>query len=85
MSSADIDDLKICYILKDENNATSDVFSFTVEDNGKSFKNKNGIDFTRKWNVWFDYAFRTIHEHSKVKNNAAQIIWILEWYNVLWF
>lgn len=35
VSSADIDDLKICYILKDENNATSDVFSFTVEDNGK--------------------------------------------------
>lgn len=35
VSSADIDDLKICYILKDEINATSDVFSFTVEDNGK--------------------------------------------------
>uniref|UniRef100_A0A8C2JSQ5 FRAS1 related extracellular matrix 2a n=1 Tax=Cyprinus carpio TaxID=7962 RepID=A0A8C2JSQ5_CYPCA len=34
-TQADIDDLKICYILKDENNATSDVFSFTVEDNGK--------------------------------------------------
>ncbi|XP_016383874.1 FRAS1-related extracellular matrix protein 2-like isoform X2 [Sinocyclocheilus rhinocerous] len=33
-TQADIDDLKICYILKDENNATSDVFSFTVEDNG---------------------------------------------------
>jgi len=34
--SADMDDLKICYILKDEENATSDLFSFTVEDNGKS-------------------------------------------------
>lgn len=34
--SADIDDLKICYILKDENSATSDLFSFTVKDNGKS-------------------------------------------------
>ncbi|XP_056323273.1 FRAS1-related extracellular matrix protein 2a [Danio aesculapii] len=33
-TQADINDLKICYILKDENNATSDVFSFTVEDNG---------------------------------------------------
>ncbi len=44
VSSADIDDLKICYILKDEINATSDVFSFTVEDNGK----ENAINFTRK-------------------------------------
>ncbi|XP_059401005.1 FRAS1-related extracellular matrix protein 2-like [Carassius carassius] len=33
-TQADIDDLKICYILKDENNETSDVFNFTVEDNG---------------------------------------------------
>ncbi|KAG1928449.1 FRAS1-related extracellular matrix protein 2a isoform X1 [Pimephales promelas] len=33
-TQADMDDLKICYILKDEENATSDLFSFTVEDNG---------------------------------------------------
>lgn len=41
MFSADIDDLKICYILKDESNATSDLFSFTLEDNGKSYKISN--------------------------------------------
>lgn len=34
--SADIDDLKICYILKDNSNATRDLFGFTVEDSGKS-------------------------------------------------
>lgn len=33
--SADIDDLKICYVLKHKNNATSDTFFFYVEDNGK--------------------------------------------------
>ncbi|XP_073730361.1 FRAS1-related extracellular matrix protein 2a isoform X1 [Misgurnus anguillicaudatus] len=35
-TQADIDDLKICYILKDNNNATRDHFSFTVEDSGKN-------------------------------------------------
>ncbi|XP_051972903.1 FRAS1-related extracellular matrix protein 2-like isoform X2 [Xyrauchen texanus] len=34
LTQADIDELKICYILKDSNNATSDLFSFTVEDSG---------------------------------------------------
>nr|XP_057942551.1 FRAS1-related extracellular matrix protein 2a [Doryrhamphus excisus] len=33
-SQADIDDLNICYVLRREENATSDVFHFTVEDNG---------------------------------------------------
>ncbi|XP_051539722.1 FRAS1-related extracellular matrix protein 2-like isoform X4 [Myxocyprinus asiaticus] len=33
-TQADIDDVEICYILKDNNNATSDLFSFTVEDSG---------------------------------------------------
>ncbi|KAA0722212.1 FRAS1-related extracellular matrix protein 2 ECM3 -like protein [Triplophysa tibetana] len=33
-SQADIDDIKICYVLLDGSNATSDIFYFTVEDNG---------------------------------------------------
>lgn len=36
-SSADIDEMKICYVLLDGSNATSDIFYFTVEDNGKNF------------------------------------------------
>lgn len=32
---ADIDDLKICYVLRERANATSDLFHFTVEDDGK--------------------------------------------------
>ena len=37
MLSADIDDQKISYVLKDNDNATSDLFHFSVEDNGKMF------------------------------------------------
>ncbi|XP_037604970.1 FRAS1-related extracellular matrix protein 2a [Sebastes umbrosus] len=33
-SQADIDDLNICYVLRKEENATSDLFHFSVEDNG---------------------------------------------------
>uniref|UniRef100_A0A3P9JLJ9 FRAS1 related extracellular matrix 2 n=1 Tax=Oryzias latipes TaxID=8090 RepID=A0A3P9JLJ9_ORYLA len=33
-SQADIDDLHICYVLRNEENATSDVFYFSVEDKG---------------------------------------------------
>jgi hypothetical protein len=36
MSSADIDEMKICYVLLDGSNATSDIFYFTVEDKGKT-------------------------------------------------
>lgn len=28
--------MKICYVLLDRSNATSDIFYFTVEDNGKN-------------------------------------------------
>ncbi|KAJ6668737.1 hypothetical protein lerEdw1_012220 [Lerista edwardsae] len=34
-TQADIDDMKICYVLKNGENATSDIFYFSVEDNGK--------------------------------------------------
>ncbi|KAF0038653.1 hypothetical protein F2P81_009137 [Scophthalmus maximus] len=33
-SQADVDDLNICYVLRSEENATSDLFLFSVEDNG---------------------------------------------------
>lgn len=34
--TADINEMKICYVLLDGNNATSDIFFFTVEDNGRN-------------------------------------------------
>lgn len=33
--TADINDMKISYVLLDKSNATSDIFYFTVQDNGK--------------------------------------------------
>ncbi|XP_042325617.1 FRAS1-related extracellular matrix protein 3 [Sceloporus undulatus] len=33
-TQADIDDMKICYVLREGENATSDIFYFSVEDNG---------------------------------------------------
>lgn len=41
---ADIDDMKIYYVLLDASNATSDIFYFTVEDNGKNILPFNVID-----------------------------------------
>jgi len=35
--SAEIDDMSICYVLREGDNATSDIFYFTIEDNGKFF------------------------------------------------
>lgn len=35
---ADIDDMSICYVLKNGASATSDSFSFSIEDNGKSIQ-----------------------------------------------
>ncbi|KAI4882429.1 hypothetical protein NFI96_008006 [Prochilodus magdalenae] len=37
-TQADIDDLKIGYVLNDKENATSDIFHFSVEDSGKSLQ-----------------------------------------------
>lgn len=36
---ADIDDMHICYVLRNGDNATSDSFHFSLEDKGKSFSN----------------------------------------------
>lgn len=35
--TADIDDLRICYVLRNEENDTSDLFHFSIEDSGKTF------------------------------------------------
>lgn len=34
-AAADVDDLRVCYVLRKGENATSDVFHFSVEDHGK--------------------------------------------------
>ncbi|MGH0166856.1 UNVERIFIED_CONTAM: hypothetical protein FKN15_051793 [Acipenser sinensis] len=37
-SQADIDEMKICYVLRDGDNATSDIFYFTIEDNANTME-----------------------------------------------
>ncbi|XP_030648642.1 FRAS1-related extracellular matrix protein 2a isoform X2 [Chanos chanos] len=64
-SQADIDDLKICYALKNEANATSDVFRFSVEDNGgNKLKNQR---FHLNW-PWISLAQQSyvVDEQAKV-------------------
>ncbi|KAJ8342512.1 hypothetical protein SKAU_G00324400 [Synaphobranchus kaupii] len=46
-TQADIDDMKICYVLKEGDNATMDMFHFSVEDNGGN-KLKNQV-FRLNW------------------------------------
>lgn len=33
--AAEIDDMDICYVLRDGDNATNDIFYFSIEDSGK--------------------------------------------------
>lgn len=43
--TADMDDLNICYLLRNQENATSDLFHFSVEDHGKTFTLPLGFPF----------------------------------------
>ncbi|XP_005155437.2 FRAS1-related extracellular matrix protein 2a isoform X1 [Danio rerio] len=64
-TQADINDLKICYILKDENNATSDVFSFTVEDNGGNKLKNQPFHLNWSW-ISLEKPNYVVDEHDKV-------------------
>ncbi|XP_068600398.1 FRAS1-related extracellular matrix protein 2-like [Brachionichthys hirsutus] len=46
-SQADIDDVNVCYVLRKEENATSDAFHFSVEDHGGN--NLKGQQFRLDW------------------------------------
>ncbi|KAM9319860.1 FRAS1-related extracellular matrix protein 2 [Gastrophryne carolinensis] len=61
-TQADIDDMKICYVLRDKENATSDIFYFTVEDSGgNKLKNQH---FRLNW------AWISIEKEHYVVNEA---------------
>ncbi|XP_035998935.1 FRAS1-related extracellular matrix protein 2a [Fundulus heteroclitus] len=63
-SQADIDDLNICYVLRGEENATSDVFHFTVEDNGGN--KLKGQQFRLDW-AWIslEKEYYVVDEETK--------------------
>ncbi|KAE8627259.1 hypothetical protein XENTR_v10006920 [Xenopus tropicalis] len=63
-TQADIDDMQICYVLRDKENATSDIFYFTVEDNGgNKLKNQN---FRLNW-AWIsiEKEYYLVNEDAK--------------------
>ncbi|XP_042355341.1 FRAS1-related extracellular matrix protein 2a [Plectropomus leopardus] len=63
-SQADINDLNICYVLRKEENATSDVFHFSVEDNGGN--KLKGQQFRLDW-AWIslEKEYYVVDEEDK--------------------
>ncbi|KAM4702076.1 FRAS1-related extracellular matrix protein 2 [Discoglossus pictus] len=65
-TQVDIDDMKICYVLRDRENATSDIFYFTVEDSGgNKLKNQH---FRLNW------AWISIEKEHYVVNEDAKYL-----------
>uniref|UniRef100_A0A8C0L9X7 FRAS1-related extracellular matrix protein 2 n=1 Tax=Canis lupus dingo TaxID=286419 RepID=A0A8C0L9X7_CANLU len=63
-TQGDIDDMKICYVLKEGANATSDVFHFTVEDGGGNKLTKQHFRLNWAW-ISFEKEYYLINEDSK--------------------
>uniref|UniRef100_A0A8C5LW09 FRAS1 related extracellular matrix 2 n=1 Tax=Leptobrachium leishanense TaxID=445787 RepID=A0A8C5LW09_9ANUR len=63
-TQADIDNMKICYVLREKENATSDIFYFTVEDSGgNKLKNQH---FRLNW-AWIsiEKEYHVVNENAK--------------------
>ncbi|VTJ65579.1 Hypothetical predicted protein [Marmota monax] len=63
-TQADIDDMKICYVLKEGANATSDVFHFAVEDGGGNKLTNQHFRLNWAW-ISFEKEYYLINEESK--------------------
>ncbi|KAG7217011.1 hypothetical protein INR49_027549 [Caranx melampygus] len=63
-SQADIEDLNVCYVLRNEENATSDLFHFSVEDNGGN--KLKGQQFRLDW-AWIslEREYYVVDEEDK--------------------
>ncbi|KFO26836.1 FRAS1-related extracellular matrix protein 2 [Fukomys damarensis] len=63
-TQGDIDDMKICYVLKEGANATSDMFYFTVEDGGGNKLTNQHFRLNWAW-ISFEKEYYLINEDSK--------------------
>uniref|UniRef100_A0A8C6QSG7 FRAS1-related extracellular matrix protein 2 n=2 Tax=Nannospalax galili TaxID=1026970 RepID=A0A8C6QSG7_NANGA len=63
-TQADIDNMKICYVLREGANATSDMFHFTVEDGGGNKLTNQHFRLNWAW-ISFEKEYYLINEDSK--------------------